>query len=69
MLELNKLYPKWKNAIITKMRVERATSLSDSEIERTLGPCVAGDELIKLAKQYRDEGILIEQDIVQLKLF
>jgi len=69
MLELNKPYPKWKNNIITKMRVERASSLSDSEIERVFNPCVAADELIKLAKQYRDEGILTEQDILQLKLF
>ena len=69
MLDLNKPYPKWRNAIITKLRVERVNSLSDSEIERALGPCVAGIELMKLAKQYRDEGILTEQDIQQLKLF
>lgn len=69
MLELNKPYPKWRNAIITKLRVERAISLSDSEIERVLGPCVAGIELVKLAKRYRDKGILTEQDILQRKLF
>ncbi len=69
MLDLNKPYPKWRNAIITKLRVEKVTSLSDAELERVLKDCVAGIELMKLAKQYRDEGILTEQDITQLKLF
>lgn len=53
---------KWLNEIEGKLRAEQVTSLSDSEIERALGPCVAGKELVKLAKQYRDSGVLTTRD-------
>lgn len=54
---------KWLNEIKGKLRAEEVISLSDVEIERALGPCVAGIELIKLAKEYRNRGVLTIRDI------
>lgn len=37
---------------------ERTKDLSDEEIKRTLGPCVAGTKLIKAATYLREKGEL-----------
>jgi hypothetical protein len=55
---------KVKDQIIARMRNEAAVNISDGEIQRTLEDCVAGQRLITLAKQYRDDGSLKENDIV-----
>lgn len=49
---------RWLNEIKGKLSAEGVTSLSDESIEKALSGCVASYELIKLAKKYRDDGIL-----------
>jgi hypothetical protein len=45
-------------AIVGRMLAEDIRDLSDSEIERTLSPCVAGRRLVSIAKRLRDSGAL-----------
>lgn len=49
--------------VISKMIEMKATSLSDKEIERCLGNCIASTKLIACAKKNRDAGILTIDDI------
>lgn len=49
---------KWLDQIVGKLQAEGATSLADFTLERIFKGCVAGHELIKLAKKYRDNGVL-----------
>lgn len=49
---------RWFKSIICKLSAEKATSLNDSELNRCLSRCVAGPKLIKLAKKYRESGLL-----------
>lgn len=50
-------------AILGRMIVEGARSLSDAEIERTLSPCVCGPRLVEAAKRLRDRGRLDPQEL------
>jgi hypothetical protein len=54
---------RWLEAIIGKLSSSHATSLTDSELDRILLPCVCGPRLVPLAKKYRDEGVLKLTDI------
>jgi hypothetical protein len=53
----------WKSQIVGKMTEQGATSLDDSEIERTLQNTVGKTNLVRWAKDLRDRGILTEKDI------
>ena len=46
--------------IASKLRVENAKSLSDIELSRCLGGCVAPTKLMKFARQFINEGQLTE---------
>ena len=54
---------KYLQDIKMKLIVEMAANLSDAEINRILTPCVCGHWLVPLAKDYRDNGILIFEDL------
>ena len=50
----------WKaygGGIESRMRAENAANNSPDELQRTLGECVRGDFLVKLANAARDNGI------------
>jgi hypothetical protein len=47
-------------AIIGRMLAEDAKDFSDSEIDRTLSPCVCGNKLVIAAKRLRDTGAIRE---------
>lgn len=49
---------RYRNQIIGRMQAEGATDTSDSEIVRTLGPCVCGPMLVKYAQALRAVGEL-----------
>ncbi len=49
--------------IKSKLVIDMVTSLSDSEIERSLSNTVLGHRLIPLTKKYREEGKLKYIDI------
>lgn len=37
--------------------------LSDAELERALGPCIAGPTLVQVARQMRDAGLLTAEQV------
>ena len=47
---------KFTERMKSKMVAERAKNLSNEEIERCLGNCVAANKLISRAKELRDKG-------------
>ena len=51
-------------AIKNKLVVERVTSLCDSEIERALGFTVCSHRLVPLAKKYRNEGLIVYNELM-----
>ena len=48
--------------ILCKMRIEEMEDLSNNEIERVFGGCVAGKKIIKAIKNAIDLGMLYEKD-------
>lgn len=52
-----------KNQIISKLKEQQATSLSNKELRRCLSNCIAAKKLIFYAKGFRDSGILMIKDI------
>lgn len=48
---------KYGDAVIGRMKAERATSNSDVEISRCLSGCVASALLIKTARAAREDGL------------
>ena len=57
---------RYLSAIAGRMVADNAVDTSDAEIERTLGPCVLGPNLIPMAKRLRDSGEL-DREIVSLR--
>lgn len=55
------------DAIVGALAAEEAADLSDGELERCLGGCVAGHRLVPFAKQARDWGRLAYSDVQQMK--
>lgn len=52
-----------KNRIVNKLKEQQATSLSNKELRRCLGNCIATKKLIFYAKRFRDSEILTIEDI------
>lgn len=52
-----------KDAITAKMILGKAKNVSTSEIKRTLGPCIAGNKLIKLTIEAVKSGEFVNTDI------
>jgi len=48
----------WLPRIIGKMKEMKAVDISDEEIQRSLGECVAGRRLVEFAKVFRNAGFL-----------
>lgn len=63
MDKLEKFATKVRGAIVTRMLCEEAASVDDSEIARTLAPCVSGRRLIVAARYLRDTGLLSNADV------
>lgn len=58
----------WSEAIWGRLTAERVTSLSDVDLEASLGPCVCGPRLVEWAKALRDGGALyMDGETVELK--
>jgi len=49
---------KWINTINSKIAAEELQSLDDASLEKCFRYCVAGVELTRLAKEYRDKGLI-----------